>query len=66
MSEQQRDPSKYINPPTRKPEELWAAYYWQCNVAAGFSNGPPELPLMDANDGKHPSELKRMKDVVSK
>jgi hypothetical protein len=64
------DPTKKdipINPPiVPDSKTLWYTMHFQCSVAAGFSSGPPELPLMDANDGKHPSEKKRMEDATKK
>jgi hypothetical protein len=62
-----RDPTRNpvpINPPEHKGVELWRAMWLQCNVQAGFSSGPPEQDLVDQNDDKHPSEIKRMKEAV--
>jgi hypothetical protein len=54
-----------INPPQHSSKELWYAMNFQCSYIAGFiSNGVPEFQLVDENDGKHPSEVERMKKAV--
>jgi hypothetical protein len=61
------DPTKKevpINPPQRNAIDLWRMYWMQCNLTAGLSSGPDEKVLKDNNEGKSPSELKRMKEAT--
>lgn len=62
--ERQGDPTRKevpINPPIRKPIEMWYMMNYQCSVAAGFSGGLDEKVLKEQNDDKSPSEVERLR-----
>ncbi len=63
----ERDPTRRdipINPPVRNSRELWASMNFRCSVQAGFGDSVvPEDTIVENNDGKHPSEIKRMKQA---
>lgn len=63
----ERDPTRReipINPPERSSKELWYNLQYQCSVQAGLGAGPNEAVLQENNDGKHPSEVNRMKQAT--
>jgi len=65
----ERDPTRReipINPAPHSSRELWSSMNVQCSVQAGFGNGPKEEVLQENNDGKHPSEINRMKGATTK
>ena len=65
----ERDPTRReipINPAPHSSRELWSSMNVQCSVQAGFSGGPNETVVTENNDGKHPSEVNRMKGATTK
>lgn len=66
--EKERDPTRReipINPPVHNSKELWHTLQYQCSIQAGFGSGPiPEATLQENNDGKHPSEVDRIKKAT--
>jgi hypothetical protein len=60
----EREKRLRLNPPEHSSKELWRAYWWQCNVMAGFSAGPDEAELVRQNNDVPPSELERMKKAT--
>lgn len=61
----ERDPTRRdipINPPEHSSKELWSTMQFRCSIEAGLGGGnTPEVTLMENNDGKHPSEVNRIK-----
>jgi hypothetical protein len=64
----ERDPTRRdipINPPEHSSRELWSRLNFQCSIQAGLGKEVvPEPTLMENNDGKHPSEVDRIKKVT--
>jgi ribonucleotide monophosphatase NagD (HAD superfamily) len=51
-------------PPLHDSLELWKALSWQCAFLTN-SSGPDEKMLMEqAGGGVHPSEVKRIKELI--